>query len=171
MLVIVICFVLLAFSIVYWTLRLGISPMPTGSKTKKCLLDALPSECTGKIVELGSGWGNLAWSLAKKYPHATVVGYEMSPIPYFVSKLCLHAPNLHFERRDFFDVSLEDATLVVCYLYPKAMQRLKDKFERELVAAAIVASHTFAIPGWDPTKTLRVDDMYKTFVYFYVKKP
>ncbi len=32
---------------------------------------------------------------------------------------------------DFFNVDLKDAGLVVCYLYPGAMERLKDKFEKD----------------------------------------
>lgn len=147
-------------------MRNGISPMPTAPKTKRRLLQALPDEFEGKIVELGSGWATLAAPLANKYPRARVVGYETSPIPYYFSKLH-RAPNLSFERRDFFDVPLSDAGMVICYLYPAAMKRLKDKFANELLPGTVVVSHTFAVPGWVPEKTVQVKDLYNTVIYFY----
>src|SRR5713101_7824726 len=141
----------MAISIVIWTMRNKISPMPTAPRIKKKLLESLPEDFEGLIVELGSGWGTLAFALAAKYPHCQVVGYESSPIPYYYTRLLnilLGHKNLHFERKDFFAVPLDEARLAVCYLYPDAMKRLKEKFKRELTPGSLVVSHTFAIPGW-----------------------
>lgn len=46
-------------SVVIGSLWNGISPMPTSSKAKYCLFEALPLQIDGKIYELGSGWGRL----------------------------------------------------------------------------------------------------------------
>lgn len=160
-------------SIVFWTIRNGISPMPTSAKVKRCLLENLPEIKNGNIYELGSAWGTLAFPIAKKFPDGLIRGYETSPIPYFFSRLTLWLfplPNLRFERRDFFSISLADADLVICYLYPGAMQMLKKKFCRELKPGTWVASHTFAIPGWKADKTYEADDLYKTKIYLYQVK-
>jgi len=157
-------------SIVLWTVRNGISPMPTAKKVKRALLTTLPPACSGHIYELGSAWGTLALALAKKYPQSQIWGYETSPIPYFLSRLIQHystPTNLTFVRQDFFAVDLSKAKLIVCYLYPTCMQRLKAKFEKELHPDTLVASHTFAIPGWKAEKIVEVDDLYKTKVYLY----
>ena len=156
--------------IVGYSWRYGITPTPTSAKVKKKLLQILPKRITGQIVELGSGWGTLAFSLAHHFPESKVKAYEISPIPYFISQLIskwLLYPNLHFIRQDFFDISLENATLIVCYLYPGAMNRLKTKFERELKPEAYVLSHTFAIPGWTPMSFTEVNDLYHTPIYLY----
>jgi len=170
-LILLLCLAAFAFiSIVIWTLRNGISPMPTSPVVKRVLLSNLPDVEKGKVVEIGAGWGGLAFSLAKTLPRCEVVGYENSPVPYYFSLVhhLLHPmKNLKFFHSDFFEVSLEDADLVVCYLFPEAMRKLKGKFERELKEGTWVVSNTFAIPGWKPIDTLDVNDLYNTKVYVY----
>jgi hypothetical protein len=157
-------------SVVIWSLRNGISPMPTSPKAKKQLLLLLPDDVQGTIYELGSGWGTLLVPLARKYPDCDVVGYETSLCPYIVSRFwiwMLRLPNAKVVRRDFFSVDLREASLLVCYLYPGAMRRLKDKLLGELKPGTCVVSNTFAIPGWIPEATREVGDLYKTKVYLY----
>lgn len=157
-------------SVVIWSVRNGISPMPTSPKAKKQLLFLLPDHVQGTIYELGSGWGTLLFPLARKYPKSCIVGYETSLCPYLVSRFLISVFRLsHVKvvRRDFFSVNLQDASLVVCYLYPGAMSRLKDKFLKELPPGSCVISNTFAIPGWAPEVVREVGDLYKTKVYLY----
>ena len=76
-------------------------------------------------------------------------------------------PNGRLQRRDFFSMDLADAGLVVCYLYPGAMEKLKVKFERELKPGCWVITHTFAVPGWKAEAVYPVDDLYRTQIYVY----
>lgn len=164
------CLSVVIGSIVWWSWRNGISPMPTSHKAKRCLFAHLPSKCTGNIYELGSGWGTLVFSLAKQYPNCQVIGLETSPFPFMVSKILLlfkRLPNVHLKRRDFFSISLKEASLVVCYLYPKAMQKLKIKFEKELAPGTWVISNTFSVPGWVPLAIYEVNDLYRSKIYVY----
>lgn len=157
-------------SIVFWSLRNGISPMPTSYQTRKALLKFLPNIGKGKIYDLGSGWGTLVFPLSKKFPDNQVIGYETSPIPYFFSQffawISPHS-NLELKRIDFYTVSLSDADLVVCYLYPHAMVLLKKKFEQELKPGTWVLSNTFAIPGWSPYQVYKLNDLFHTKLYLY----
>ena len=141
--------------------------MPTSSVARRTLLEHLPPDLEGKVIDLGSGWGNLIMPLAKRYPKAKIVGYENSPLPYTFSNLLNVQKNLTIHREDFYGVPLDDADCVVCYLHPKGMERLKEKFERELRPGTPVISHTFAIPGWKPEKTIQVDDLHHSRLYFY----
>jgi hypothetical protein len=160
-------------SIVYWSWRNGISPMPTMSKAKKTLFAALPEHLNGQIYELGSGWGSLAFPLAKKFPQCQICGLESSPIPYYFSKIRLWIQprkNLELKKMDFFSVDLRDASLVICYLYPGAMRNLKMKFEEELRPGTFIVSNTFGIPGWDPLTIHEISDLYHTKIYVYQMK-
>lgn len=151
----------------YWY---GITPTPTSAKVKNKLFSMLPDLANSEIVELGSGWGNLAFALSRHFPKCKIRSYEISPFPFIVSKIiayCLALPNLTIQRQDFFLVSLHNMSLVVCYLYPDAMQRLKTKFEKELSSQAYVISHTFAIPGWKPLRLEYAPDLYRTPIYLY----
>lgn len=163
---IVIIFVL----ILYWSLRNGISPMPTSPKVKHLLINSLPKKWHGAIYELGSGWGTLAFPLAAKYPNCSVLAYENSPVPYLYSKilyLFFRHKNLLLKRQDFFEVDLKNAKMIVCYLYPGAMLRLKTKFEQELPQDSLVISHTFSVPGWKADKIIEVPDLYHSKIYIY----
>jgi hypothetical protein len=156
--------------IIIWTLRNGISPSPTSPKVKRKLLEALPEEVKGKIFELGAGWGTLAFPLSNRYPDNAIEAYENSPIPFgyccFIQRLKKHN-KLHFHCQDFFTVDLSEAGLVLCYLFPGAMEKLRDKFVKELPIHSIIMTHTFRIPGWKPSQIIICDDLYRTTIYIY----
>jgi hypothetical protein len=157
-------------SIVVHTLRTGISPMPTSPRVRRQLLSLLPAETEGTVLELGSGWGTLAFALADHCPRARVVAFELSPLPYAFSRLRQRlAPrsNLQLVREDFFRASFSEASAVVCYLFPGAMTRLAPRLSTELAPGTRILSHTFALRGWKPLRTLVVDDLYRTPVYLY----
>ncbi len=173
--------VLAAFALLLgYTIRTGISPVPTTPRVAAEIFAAsppeslIPPEAGGVVYELGSGWGNLAMALAKRFPERAVVGYELSPLPWLVSRLLLRLrprPNLALRRADFMAADLSDAALVVCYLYPGAMRRLREKLERELPAGALVVCNAFLVPGWRPTSVRHAADQYASPVYLYRMPP
>lgn len=157
-------------SIIYCTIKYGISPMPTAPKVKRQLLQIDIALKPGPIYELGSGWGTVAFALAKKYPCRSIEAYELSPVPYLfclIRNFFLAHPNLHFHRRDFFQIPLNDASMIFCYLYPAAMHRLYAKLKLELAPKAVIITHTFALPYLHPYLKIRVEDLYHTKIYVY----
>jgi hypothetical protein len=159
-----------AASIVWTTLRSGISPMPSSGKATRAMLDLIP-ESTGQcMVELGSGWGGLARALARRRPEADIVAYELSFLPWLwsvgLARLAGHQ-RVAFVRKDFFEVELGEADLVFCYLFPGAMERLSERL-KELKVGSVVISNTFRLPGWEPDEVIELDDLYRTPVYRYV---
>ncbi len=157
-------------SIVIYTLGNGISPSPTTGKVKRRLLKSIADlPCSGHIYELGSGWGTLVIPIAKQFGECHVHGYENSIVPYTVSRVrrLLGPPNLNLHWRNFMKSGLGTADVVVCYQSPGNMSRLRPKFEEELKNNAYVISNTFAVPGWKPTETHRVDDLFNTCIYVY----
>jgi hypothetical protein len=161
---------LIEISIVFYSWRYGISPMPSSVKAKDKILTVIPQTLAGNIFELGAGWGLLAFPLARQFPHCSVYAYEVSFIPWCVAKFIqyfIKSDNLLILRQDFFHVSFKEASLIVCYLYPGAMQKLKVKFEKELAPGTFIVSNTFAIPGWTPDHIYKLDDLYQTSIYIY----
>ena len=57
--------------------------------------------------------------------------------------------------------------MIVCYLFPDAMQTLVSKFERELEPGTLVLSNTFAIKAWRPVDEMTAKDQYASKVYLY----
>ncbi len=113
------------------TVVAGISPMPSSAKARLAVMQLVAAagkgSGAGAIVDLGSGWGGLVIRLAQTYPDRKIVGYELSPIPWFVSLCiakCLRLNNLSLYRRDFFKTDLSAASVMVCYLYPEGLLAL-----------------------------------------------
>ena len=168
--------VLVAMALIFIsTLATGASPMPTSSVVRETMLAALPAEIDGPIYELGAGWGGLAVALAGRYPASPVRGFEVSILPWAYSRARLWVPrllgrgrpNLSFQLKNFHRADLSQAALVVCFLTPPIMEKLKPKLEAELRPGALVVSNTFAFRGWRPIHTRTVPDVHATNVYLY----
>src|SRR5436309_14838 len=160
----------LVLSIVYWSIRNGISPMPSTRKQRQAMISLLPAEIHGRIADLGSGWGTLAMALARRLPACSITGYENSPIPLCTSKLIARfarQSNLEFFRANLLSVPLNDFQAIVCYLHPSAMRKLQTKLEAELPAGTPVICNTFAMAGWKAEEVITLDDLYHTHIYSY----
>ena len=164
-------------SIVLYTVKNGISPMPTSAKVRRRLLSIIwelrgkTEWCSvGNIYELGSGWGTLACAISRQVTDTTVVACENSPLPYLFTvvrtKLGKYH-NLALKRQNFYRLTITPAELVVCYLSTEIMAELSLKFQRELRPGTIIISHTFALPGWQPKQIIYVNDLYRTPIYVY----
>ncbi len=153
-----------------WAFRNGIVPMPTSPVQTRTIVQNLPKNPGPFIYDLGSGFGTLAISLAKRYPNSTVVGIESSPIPFWFScilRKIYRVPNLSFRREDFLKTSVADASAVIVYLYRDGVRNLKPKLEKELQPGVWILSNTFAFPEWKPVKVAPVSDFNKTKIYVY----
>ncbi len=166
-LVAVLAAILSVFLPTLWTRA---SPLPTSAAVRGTLLAMLPETVDGPVYDLGSGWGGLARTLARRYPRSQVVGFELSPLPWSWSRF-RQSPgglkNLTFRFGDFHNADLTGAALVVCYLPGPAMEKLRPKLEAELKPGALVASNTFALRGWDPVEVRTAPDAHASQVYLY----
>jgi len=155
-------------SIMIDTLKLGISPMPTNKDTAIEIVELLKRSDDETIIDLGSGFGNLAIFIASNFPNKKVIAYELSFVPYIISmmlKKILKVDNLKIYRKDFLKEDLSNATLV-CYLFPKGMEKLEDKLFDDCINTTIISS-TFAFRHIKERKIINVDDIYKTPIYYY----
>lgn len=156
-------------SLVYFTLRTGISPMPSNALQRDAMLAAVGTP-DGPIYELGAGWGTLAFALADRFPQTPVVAFEQSWVPYLVMRLRQAARprnNLTLRRADFLGVPLSEGRLFVCYLFRGGMEALRGKLEREAAPGSRVVTHTFSVHGWTPESQVTLQDFYRTAVFVY----
>jgi len=172
---ILLAFILLtALSIVWSTLQTGISPMMSSGKACQAMLASIDRPANGPLIDLGSGWGTLVIAVARKYPDQQVLGYELSWFPWLISiirKYCLRLDNLTLYRKDFKNAELSNASILFCYLFPGGMVALHKKLSRELLNGILIVSNTFALPSCQPTKVIRLKDVYQTPIYVYYWQP
>lgn len=143
--------------------------MPSSRAAGRVILNALPPDVP-HIYELGSGWGGVAFAIARARPQATIHAFELSWMPWLVShcfRMAFGMGNVKIHRKNFFTCSLAQADVVVCYLYPGAMRQLGPLCEEVLKPGAWVLSNSFAIPGWRPQAVIPVDDLWKSMIYVY----
>lgn len=135
---------------------------------------SLPDKKVYTVVDLGSGRGELARCIAKKIPHATVMGIEMASFPYrqaaFLQRW-LGPKNLSFQRCDFWSFDCSQADAIVLYLAPVTAQRMGEKLAREMKQGSMVISHTFPLLGeWIPLDVLSFCSPFKETFYVYRKQ-
>jgi len=160
--------------IVLYALRTGVPPMPTSSGTRAVMLRLLPETIDGTVYDLGSGWGGLAFALARRYPANRVVGIELSPLPWLFARTMLRVrprPNLEFRRAELMTVPLSDAGAIVCYLMPGTMRRLAPKLAKELRTGTPVVAYSFAFDGWPPDAAVLEAESGPMPVYRYTVTP
>jgi hypothetical protein len=73
-------------SVLVWYLLTGTPPLPSSPAVKRAMLDALPNKLEGTVYDLGSGWGGMAFALARRYHDCRVIGFEVSPLPWVFSR-------------------------------------------------------------------------------------
>ncbi|MBA6253309.1 MULTISPECIES: methyltransferase [unclassified Colwellia] len=173
-LILLIIVILMVLSIVWSTLKTGISPMMSSSKACKTMLAEIDTHEKGPLIDLGSGWGTLVIAVAQKYPNQQVIGYELSWFPWLVSKILKHSlrlDNLTLFRKDFKNADLSTASTLVCYLFPEGMVALQEKLVDEVFNKVTIVSNTFALPLCQPTRVIRLRDFYQTPIYVYHWQP
>lgn len=173
-LILLVFVLLIALSIVWSTLQTGISPMMSSGKACQAMIASIDRPANGPLIDLGSGWGTLVIAVARKYPHQQVIGYELSWFPWFFSiirKYSLGLDNLTLYRKDFKNAELSNASILFCYLFPEGMVALHKKLNSELLNETLIVSNTFALPSCQPTKVIRLKDVYQTPIYVYDWQP
>ncbi len=124
----------------------------------------------GPIFELGSGWGGLLITLAKKNPQREIVGYELSILPWLSSVMLikiLGLKNVNVYRHNFLKADLSSASVIFCYLYPGGMNALEGKLKLEHGALEYLVSNNFSLSSHKPIKTIQLNDLYQSPVYLY----
>lgn len=191
-------------SLIFYSIKTGISPMPSSHRAAETVIAETEREAerilagrpphhrngfrTGGIliVEAGSGWGGLALALARRLPACRVAGYELSPLPFLLSRLrarVLGLTNIEFSRADFRKADIPAADIVVCYLYPEGMREIaqltrpgRSRTGEPLLSAAppdgdsrhpVIISNTFSLPGQRPDRSIQSGDASLAIVYVY----
>ena len=117
------------------------------------------------VYDLGSGDGTALLIAAKEFG-ARGVGIEIDPLRATISKARIRAAklknNIKVLQNNFFNVPINDATVIFVYLVPRALLRLKPKFLKELKPGTRIVSYRYEIP-YLPLK--KKDEVHQLFLY------
>ncbi len=118
------------------------------------VLKALPLGSGDQVLDLGCGDGRFLAAAAQCGVRGA--GYELNWLAWFLGRLRQSRSRglFRIERRDFWNISLAEADLVFCYLFPDLMPRLAEKARKEMKAGAVLVSCNFPLPGWEAERVL-----------------
>lgn len=159
----------------YYERKTGVPTFPTMPNVRRQIIAYLKTEHTArgggnyKILDLGSGSGQLAFGLARALKDAEVTGIELSYVPWLRSVLRQRlwgVKNLRYIREDFWPHDISGFDAVITYLPGTIMERVGDKLHKELKSGAIVIANGFHLrAGWEPVETSE----HNFFVFFKTK--
>ncbi|MFO1361045.1 MAG: class I SAM-dependent methyltransferase [Burkholderiales bacterium] len=112
------------------------------------------------LIDLGSGDGRIPITAAQRFG-ARGFGVDIKPE---LVKLANEnaaragvADKVRFERRDLFETSLAEASVVTLYLLPGIVTRLVPKILAEMKPGARVVSHDYPLAPWKEDRFVQFD--------------
>ena len=163
---------IIMFSLLYSAVRY-VPFVPTEGTVIRQMIEAAQLRDGQNVLDLGCGDGRvLMAALQKRDIQAT--GIEINPLISFFARFRLRMRGMKAKiiHGNFFALSLREADVIFCYLFPRVMQRLEQKFTAELRRGSTVVSYCFPIKAWKPTKVIQTrTDKPKNFLIYVYRMP
>ena len=126
------------------------------------------------FIDLGCGRGD-ALIIANKEFFAKAIGYEISPLPYLLSKIrviLIGNQSISIYRRDFRKAKNEirKADLIYLYLLEKVLEKNEQFLFDNLSEKGKIVTLAFKFPNRKPIKIITTKNLgIKTKIYLYQK--
>ncbi|MDO8620943.1 MAG: hypothetical protein Q7R31_01545 [Candidatus Levybacteria bacterium] len=118
----------------------------TNRKTARAMCRLAKVTKDDVIYDLGSGDGTALLVACKEFG-AKGIGIEIDPLRALISKIRVKFSNsekdIKIIRKNFFEVDIAKATVIFVYLVPKALNKLKQKFLKELKSGTRIVSFRY----------------------------
>ena len=158
----VICFavlveaVLLTLNVIGLFRANGVPFVPLSKKAIAEVISASNFQPNDLIVDLGCGDGRVLFAF-EKAGAANLLGYEINHWPYILGKVKKHFKKSKVDLRfqNFFHAELGDVKIIVCYLLPKTLIALREKFDAELKPGSRIVSFGFEIKNWRTSEIIQ----------------
>ena len=142
-------FILILARIFYTSLiQPGAIYYPTPVSTVKKMLDLAQVSSKDTVLDLGSGDGRFLIETARR--GATAIGYEIDPLLVHQSNQAIKKAKLSHlastKCASFWRIDFNQATIIALYLFPKYMNRLQKKLEKQLTHPLLLVSHDYQFP-------------------------
>jgi SAM-dependent methyltransferase len=162
-LLVIIVVVIGAIYFFFASFAVGAGYQPTPRRIVRAMLALAAIQPNEFLYDLGAGTGALVFPAATRY-HARVVAVELEPLRVLILRLrrALSPARglIEIRRANLFAIDLAPADIVVVFLWPGAMERLRPQFERQLKPGARIVSYWHPIPDWVPERFDRDTQVY-----------
>jgi hypothetical protein len=138
--------------------------VPTDEKLVEKMLDIAKITPQDFVMDLGSGDGRNIIGAAKRGARAVGVEYnpQMVELSRANAKKAGVADRATFVEGDMYEADISKATALVLFLLPVNLEKLTPKF-LDMKPGTRIVDNTFAIPGWEPDYTERLETDCQTW--------
>jgi len=150
-------FILLCFVFLMTPLFSKVPFVPVRKKVLSEIISALELKDKSVLYDLGCGDGRVLFAASEVYKNITCVGIEKAPFPYLWAKYCQFFAGdkrVSILYGDMFKLDISPATHIFLYLFPRLMNDLLPKFEKELKPGSRVVSCDFEFANKKPIKII-----------------
>lgn len=150
---------LLSLSLFWTTFRTQVPFYPSRSDVWRQVAEFIPEDRKVRMIDIGSGMGDLVMNIANSRPESHFFGIEIAPLPWLISVVRSWLKNsvAVFKLGDYRAINFADYDVIFAYLSPAAMPALWQKAVQEMRAGGMLLSYEFDIPGATPSAILRPD--------------
>lgn len=140
----------------YWTtFRTQVPFYPSRPIVWKQALRHMPAKNSKvlRVIDIGSGLGDMAMYIAKQRSDCLVEGMEIAPLPWLISyvRAKIFQSKARFVLGDYHRLNFANYDVVFAYLSPAAMQSLWQKAQAEMSSGSLLMSYEFEIPNVPPS--------------------
>jgi hypothetical protein len=138
--------------------------VPTAEALVEKMLDLAKITPQDFVMDLGSGDGRNVIAAAKRGARAVGVEYnpQMVELSRAAAKKAGVADRATFIEGDMYEADVSKATALVLFLLPVNLEKLTPKF-LDMKPGTRIVDNTFAIPGWEPDVTERLETDCQTW--------
>lgn len=160
LIIFLVIFVLLVVSLLL-SLLLFVAPVSTSRKVIKRILREAGLKSGEFFYDLGCGDGKVLLAASKNYG-CKAVGYELNLPVFLLAKFKVFilgkSKDIKIYFKNFLNQDLSGADVIFCYLSPRLMKKLEEKFKKESPKKGIrIISFAFSIKDWQPKKVIKID--------------
>ena len=144
---------LLSLTLFWSTFRTQVPFYPSYLAVWQQVLALMPSRPGLRMIDIGSGLGDMAMHMAQARPDCQLVGIEVAPLPWLISHVRARwrKSSARFVLGNYHKLDFQEFDVVFAYLSPAAMPALWQKAEAEMRPGSLLISYEFEIPGVLPT--------------------
>ncbi|MDP2072220.1 class I SAM-dependent methyltransferase [Methylotenera sp.] len=144
---------IISLSLFWTTFRTQVPFFPSRPIVWQQVAKIIPQTKPVRLIDIGSGLGDMSMYIAKIRPDSHIEGIEIAPLPWMVSfvRAKFRRSSAVFKLGDYTALDFANYDVIFAYLSPAAMLTLWEKASQEMLPGSLLISLEFEIPGIVPT--------------------
>lgn len=142
-----------SLSLFWTTFRTQVPFFPSRPIVWQQVAKIIPQTQVVRLIDIGSGLGDMPMYIAKARPESQIEGIEIAPLPWVISyiRAKLRRSSASFKLGDYTALDFAHYDVIFAYLSPAAMLNLWEKASHEMRPGSLLISLEFEIPGITPS--------------------